>query len=48
MSKQDANLLRNIRQQELGLYGFDPRVGSSYGKLGKQIGGGIKKAYKRL
>lgn len=48
MSKQDANLLRNIRQQELGLYGFDPRVGSSYGKLGKQVATGVKKAYKRL
>jgi len=48
MSKVDPNTLKNIRQQELGLYGFDPRVGSSYGKLGKQIGSGIKKAYKGL
>jgi hypothetical protein len=48
MSKVDPNVLKNIRQQELGLYGFDPRVGSSYGKLGKQIGSGIKKAYKGL
>ena len=48
MSKVDPNTLRNIRQQELGLYGFDPRVASSYGKLGKQIGTGVKKAYKRL
>lgn len=48
MSKVDPNTLRNLRQQQLGLYGFDPRVGSSYGKLGKQIGTGIKKAYKGL
>ncbi len=33
MSKLDPNILRNIRQQQFGLYGFDPTKGSSYKKL---------------
>jgi hypothetical protein len=48
MSKQDPNLLRNLRQEQLGLYGFDPRVGSSYGKLGRQVVSGVKKGYGKL
>jgi len=33
MSKLDPNTLRNMRQQQFGLYGFDPMKGSSYKKL---------------